>query len=140
MRRKKRAFFANDEEYFILKAAAKRRSVSEYVLSCALAEAKRHPPIEDLSKYIRQIVREELKDLIPAPGNGSKSVLKPGSQPYKKPMTQCGKCGTFMFAQKAILKEDPNGATYQAYEYKCTSCGNIFHEDVAIALGRGERL
>ena len=56
----KRAFYADDEEYEILKAAAKRRSVSEYVLSCAMGAAKRHTPVEELRALIQRIVREEI--------------------------------------------------------------------------------
>ncbi len=61
MIRHKRAFYANDEEYEILKAAAKRRSVSEYVLSCALGAAKRHIPAEELGALIRRIVCKEIE-------------------------------------------------------------------------------
>ena len=72
----KRAFYANDEEYEILKAAAKRRSVSEYVLSCAMGAAKRHTPVEELSAHIRRIVREELKDCFPRRGNANYGGLR----------------------------------------------------------------
>lgn len=80
MRRRKRAFFADDEEYAIIKAAAKRRSVSEYVLSAAMGEAKRHIRVEDLRSLIRQIIRQELKDYFPVRGNASESNLKAGSR------------------------------------------------------------
>ncbi len=70
----KRAFYADDEEYEILKAAAKRRSVSEYVLSCALGAAKRHTPVEELGALVRRVVCEEIEKA-KKPGRATGGVM-----------------------------------------------------------------
>ena len=73
MTKKNRTFLADDEQYEIIKACARSsgRSISEFVLHCALSEAKRRTPVEELKALVHQIVLKEIKTHLPATGNGT---------------------------------------------------------------------
>ena len=66
-------YYADDEENAILKAYARAngRSVSELLVHCALTEAKRHTPVEELTTLVRQLIHEEIEKRLPAPGKAN---------------------------------------------------------------------
>lgn len=76
--RKKRAFYATDEEYRTIQlyAKAKGREISEFVRSTALSEINRHIRKKDLKELVREYVLEALKDGFPARGMPSEDVYK----------------------------------------------------------------